>query len=341
MEKQQGESGFIWWHGVVEDVKDPLKLGRCRVRCVGYHTPDKSKIKTSDLPWATPLQSIVSASVSGIGMSPTGLVQGSHVFGFFRDGKEGQMPVILGAFAGIPNQKNPTDTGFSDPDGKYPLEEETPYGNSVLGESDVSRLARGEKTDETIIKYKKDNVKKDIPIAGSDGAAKWSEPETPYKAEYPYNKVFQTESGHVVELDDTPGAERIHVFHKSGTFHEIHPNGSVVQKIEKDNYKVVLGNDFVDVEGTAVINVKGQAFVKVDGTCALDLAGNLSAEINGDSVSTIVEGKTTVISKGDMSLSSGGAINIFGKELKIGTVESILEINSEGIKLNAPGIDLN
>ena len=84
MDKRQGEEGFVWWHGVVEDINDPLKLGRCRVRCVGWNTANKAKQKTSDLPWAPSLQSVMSAATSGIGFSPTGLVQGSHVFGFPR-----------------------------------------------------------------------------------------------------------------------------------------------------------------------------------------------------------------------------------------------------------------
>ena len=50
-----GRDGFIWWAGVVEDRKDPLKLGRCRVRCLGYHTDDRSQLPTEDLPWAHPL----------------------------------------------------------------------------------------------------------------------------------------------------------------------------------------------------------------------------------------------------------------------------------------------
>ena len=32
---------FVWWQGVVEDRIDPLMLGRCRVRILGYHTDDK------------------------------------------------------------------------------------------------------------------------------------------------------------------------------------------------------------------------------------------------------------------------------------------------------------
>ena len=32
---------FTWWTGVVEDRVDPLKLGRCRVRILGYHSDKK------------------------------------------------------------------------------------------------------------------------------------------------------------------------------------------------------------------------------------------------------------------------------------------------------------
>ena len=35
-----GQDGFSWFVGVVEDRNDPLKLGRVRVRCLGYHTSD-------------------------------------------------------------------------------------------------------------------------------------------------------------------------------------------------------------------------------------------------------------------------------------------------------------
>ena len=44
-----GQDGFVWAIGVVEDRFDPEKLGRVRVRWLGYHTEDKSKILTKDL----------------------------------------------------------------------------------------------------------------------------------------------------------------------------------------------------------------------------------------------------------------------------------------------------
>ena len=49
-----GKNGFIWWVGVVEDRQDPLKLGRCRVRCIGWHAEDKMRLPTEHLPWAMP-----------------------------------------------------------------------------------------------------------------------------------------------------------------------------------------------------------------------------------------------------------------------------------------------
>ena len=47
-----GKNGFTWFIGIVEDRQDPLKLGRCRVRCVGWHAEDKMQLPTEMLPWA-------------------------------------------------------------------------------------------------------------------------------------------------------------------------------------------------------------------------------------------------------------------------------------------------
>ncbi|SVA13747.1 uncharacterized protein METZ01_LOCUS66601 [marine metagenome] len=127
---------FVWWQGVVEDRVDPLKLGRCRVRILGYHTNNKERIPTQDLPWAYPSQPITSAAMNGVGTTPMGPVEGTWVFGFFRDGPNAQEPVITGTFGGIPEaEPNPT-LGFNDPKGKYPL-------TTHILEPDTNRLARG------------------------------------------------------------------------------------------------------------------------------------------------------------------------------------------------------
>ena len=61
-------------------------------------------LPTEDLPWAYPLGSITSASISGIGRSPTGVVQGSWVVVDFLD-EDNQQPIMLGTIGGIPQTK--------------------------------------------------------------------------------------------------------------------------------------------------------------------------------------------------------------------------------------------
>ena len=95
-----GQDGFIWFIGVVEDRNDPQKLGRVRVRCLGYHTENKVDLPTTDLPWASPVLPITSSGISGIGQSPLGLVEGSWVVGFFRDSTYAQEPIVIGSLPG-------------------------------------------------------------------------------------------------------------------------------------------------------------------------------------------------------------------------------------------------
>ena len=131
-----GLDGFIWFYGVVEDRNDPYFIGRVRVRCFGHHTGDKTTLPTSDLPWAQVMLPVTSAGISGIGQSPTGLVEGSHVFGFFRDGEARQEPVVMGSLPGYPAKLADTTKGFNDPLGEYPR-----YVNAP----DTSQLAVMEK----------------------------------------------------------------------------------------------------------------------------------------------------------------------------------------------------
>lgn len=82
------------------------------------------------------------------------------------------------------------------------------------------------------------------------------EPAQPYNTVYPNNAVHETVSGHVIEIDDTPDAERIHIYHKSGTFIEMHPNGDVVTH-HKNGFRTVTGNEKLHVTGDMDITVDG------------------------------------------------------------------------------------
>ena len=98
-----GKDGFSWFVGVVEDRNDPAQLGRVRVRVLGRHSEDLTKVKTTDLPWAHVMHPVTDPSMQGLGHTPSFLTQGSWVVGFFRD-TEAQQPVIMGTLPGIPEE---------------------------------------------------------------------------------------------------------------------------------------------------------------------------------------------------------------------------------------------
>lgn len=101
------------------------------------------------------------------------------------------------------------------------------------------------------------------------------EPESPFKAKYPYNKVNVTESGHIFEIDDTPGAERIHQYHKSGTYHEIHPDGTDVVKIVGDSFDLTVKDKTVYVGGDVKITVNGSADITIEKDFKLTSKGSI------------------------------------------------------------------
>jgi hypothetical protein len=94
-----GHDGFIWWIGVVEDINDPLTLGRCKVRCFGYHPAKKTNlVPTEDLPWALAIHPLNTPNLYG---APK---LGDWVFGFFLDALSAQEPAILGYLPAIPEE---------------------------------------------------------------------------------------------------------------------------------------------------------------------------------------------------------------------------------------------
>ena len=81
-------------------------------------------------------------------------------------------------------------------------------------------------------------------------------PADPYAAVYPHNKVIQTTSGHAIEIDDTPNAERINIYHRSGAYIEFHPDGRLVIKA-KETPQGFGGDVFLETDGDMRINCGG------------------------------------------------------------------------------------
>ena len=95
-----GKDGFYWWVGEVENTEDPMELGRCKVRVLGYYTNHRggttADLPTEELPWATVLQHTSQAGNDAQGESAGQLQPGAIVMGFFMDGEDAQMPIVIG-----------------------------------------------------------------------------------------------------------------------------------------------------------------------------------------------------------------------------------------------------
>ena len=561
--------GFFWWVGVVEDRMDPLKLGRCRVRILGYHVDNKQALPTADLPWAMPMQPIFSAAISGKGQTPLGPLEGTWVVGFFADGKDMQQPIMMGTMGGIANSSNTcaaqtqtqdnnsnakrdsngniiydangnsvpaeseatnpgltssnsitgtlpplsqteiqnlmdgiaaresssvaggvqnydtinsigyvgkyqfgapalqtlgyikpklgggarTNAELSDPNiwtgqggvnnlddflaNKNNAQENAMYANMEFNYAELQRIGvidAGTTSKEQVAGYLatahlkgaggakqlslgKDgadgygtqastyyalgaasiggtgtkpvatasrntaqsslntalnllrtasgalnNPKLGQPDAFSDpnsvypkceytqradtnklatnnddlkttpkpakdaaridnvdtanGAATWHEPPSAYAAKYPYNHVKETESGHVVEFDDTPNAERIHVYHKSGTYVEIDREGTVSMKVMGENYHIFTRNNRIYTQGNMDVTVDGANTLLVKNTLDVEVVGKTTINLKDDAdinVSKDLRIKAQNIymeAQQDINLKSGNYTNV-------------------------------
>ena len=339
-----GQDGFNWFVGVVEDRADPEKAGRVKVRCLGYHTADVQKIPTEDLPWSSVMMPVTAGGNSGIGFSPHFLIEGTWVVGFFRDPAK-QEPVIIGAIPG----KNTTETtnftiaasskvggysgssttsappaaatsagGFIDPNSKYPTE-------LYLDKSDTNLLAQ-ESTDT----HPSRSIK-DAKDSWSTASGSAEQPATTQaSAKYPTNHVFETESGHYVEFDDTEGNERIHLYHKMGTFIEIDKSGNVIIKTVGNVTNIVAGNMDTYVKGNYSVSAGGNIDVyagkdlteKVDGNRKTTITGNdevaitgtLTAKVTADVTNTYSANLTTTITALG-SIKASGAMTVGGSSI--------------------------
>ena len=451
-----GLDGFVWFVGVVEDRNDPEQLGRVRVRCLGWHTEDLTTMPTGDLPWAHVMHPVTDPSMHGMGTTPSFLLEGGWVVGFFRD-TEYQQPVIIGTLPGVPIDPADFTKGFNDPRhkkstqvnfagkkqyakedkdgevynpgegggtiedynpaysqqsyGPYPLggfvngedDSEGLFGRSsghTVKESDTNRLARNaghgvlnakdsaallgvmiahgdqtlrdefeelpkgyaddeprdvgldiygnrEKKDDVFLdnagKYPTQSGKSTgpnatprpsfieenndindkevhpIPAAGAPQsvdasysadkinplkyekdpeltAEKWNEPKTSdqnksgsirYAAKYPYNHVFESESGHIKEYDDTPGSERIHEYHTAGTFYEIDADGTKHTRVVGNNYEIIAGTNFVNIKGDVNLTIESNCKTYIKGDWNIQVDGNKYETIGGSSHETI------------------------------------------------------
>jgi hypothetical protein len=97
---------LTFWTGVVEDINDPVKAGRVKVRIHGIHNEDREKLPSKELPWADIMMPVTTAANSGVGRSPTGMLPGTWVAGIFLDGADCQRPLVMGTLPGVHRFRN-------------------------------------------------------------------------------------------------------------------------------------------------------------------------------------------------------------------------------------------
>ena len=369
-----GKDGFHWFIGVVEDRNDPLQVGRVRVRAVGYHTENKTILPTEDLPWATVMTSTESSGMSGLGTTPHFLVLGTHIVGFFRD-VDCQEPVILGALPGAPGQYGNPNVGFADPTRRSEDTSEVDYNRSYYPktpeESDINELARGVLT-ATNPNFREGTRHVEVAAAGRDQFTvstvnedltidavtfnTFSEPRVAnsdntisgtYKPTYPLNHVYETETGHLLEFDDTPDHARINIFHNSGTYMELSKNGTRVNHTAGDEHNTAL-NRFTNIKDNETLTVNGSMKIlvntdRIEGQnfdIQIDDGANLNIQVDKGAANIVVKGNVNLKADGDLNANAANiSLNSEGKFNMI--AGSDIKISGASVDIDGTPIDLN
>ena len=302
-----GISNPFFFIGMVEGNNDETHEGRVRVRAFGVHGTNQ-EIETTDLPWA-----MCAAGNYDPNNPPPAL--GSYVYGMFLDGKMAQHPIILGLLPGMYNtESDPTKDGegvIPEKNGDLLARGYNPNDFNAGGGPD--RLARGELLNETYLLQQAANRTHDQKIADMDET--WSEPPPAYAAKYPFNRVIKS-GRHSIELDDSPGAERIMIHHDSGAYIQIDSKGTVSEKAAADRYEINIGTKH-ESSGHSVVTVNGNAHVYVK--------GNKTEEIEGD-YKLLVHGHTEIASGASLNINGSDQVNVRGAEVKVEANSGIMTL---------------
>jgi len=143
--------------------------------------------------------------------------------------------------------------GFLDPTGTYPRED-------YFFSPSLNQAARGVKINE--LYYGGSYVNVDLELLPLISSV------------YPKNQVQETVSGHVIELDDTPGNERVLIKHNTGAGVEMRTDGTVIISSTNNKIEVTGGDQKVIVEGNGQLVYNGNLNLKVSGDMSVEVGGN-------------------------------------------------------------------
>ncbi len=146
-------------------------------------------------------------------------------------------------------------------------------------------------------------------ISTADDGINLTEPSSGASSIYPYNKAETSLSGHINEIDDTPGAERLFRMHTAGTFEEIHPDGTRVMKVFGDDFYIILEDHTLVVGGKLNIVVQGDASILVAGDLTQKVKGDVNQVIHGN-YNTHVMGEYNLFTQAGIQMESKADVTI-------------------------------
>lgn len=199
---------------------------------------------------------------------------GDWVTGYFIDGEEMQRPIVWGVLPGMSREED---------------------------EPQTNRFARNEEVEDTEQYEKREDI--------TEGHDSLEEPETDYNAEYPYNFSFVTRSGHVFEIDDTEGAERINIFHRTGSYQEYQHEGDMNDKVVGNRYTITLKDDNVIIKQNRNIEIDEDDNLIVAGDRNEHIEGDDNKEVDGDH-NLDIQGDHNVDTMGQIVINSNGGVEI-------------------------------
>ena len=307
----RGEKSY-WgkYRGEIADRKDPKELGRVKIRC-----PEVTGEIISDwAPIETPFGGI--HDVGTIAIPPLG----ATVFIMYEAGDVNR-PLVTGTWWGEPD-------GFA----------ETP--KHARGLDDETDETKGKVLTSTIEFW---DPEKELESEPRPDPLEVQEPPSPAAGTYPDVIVFKSASGHMTEFDDTEGEERIHVFHRIGSYKEMRRDGSVVEKSIKKKHEIVgedhilqiLGKQFVLVEQPAQFTYRQSKTEVVAGDKMEEVQGKKIAVVRGDH-DAYFNGRTRMAFGGKVELAASGERedNVGGSyDMTVGSAftKSVSQIKSEMI----------
>ncbi len=157
-----------------------------------------------------------------------------------------------------------------------------------------------------------------------------SEPPPATEAQYPQNRFYKSSRGHVIEVDDTPGAERIRIFHRQGSYLEYDASGSCIEK--------TVGNSFAYMGGSQLVTVVGDSLNVYQGALREQVAGERQNVVSGPYVE-VIEGVDRRFSQVSLEQTVGGIWVVKSASAVIEALASMELAAGEGLSL--AGQDIN